>query len=129
MVTDYFASSIRDRCTLAKSSIVFMHPGSFAPGHVTTGGAYALLFRPSEIPLEEAARSTHIAPNKTSSLLFRRRGLGLGGLLPVAADHDNAEERADDGGAQEDEDDGYADGPDARGEHVLKRVVRVDKGL
>lgn len=47
----------------------------------------------------------------------------------VAADHDDAQEGADDGGAEKDQDDRYPDGPDARGENVLERVVRVDKGL
>lgn len=62
-------------------------------------------------------------------LLLRGGGLGLGGLLLVAPDHDDAEEGADDGGGEEDEDDGDADGPDARGEEVLEGVVRVDEGL
>lgn len=62
-------------------------------------------------------------------LLLRGGGLGLGGLLLVAPDHDYAEEGADDGGGEEDEDDGDADGPDARGEEVLEGVVRVDEGL
>lgn len=53
------------------------------------------------------------------SLLLVGGGLGLGGLLLVAADHDDAEEGADDGGAEEDEDDGDADGPGALGEEVL----------
>lgn len=61
--------------------------------------------------------------------LLLGRGGGLGGLLLVAADHDDAEEGADDGGADEDEDDGDADGPDARGEEVLELVVVVDEGL
>lgn len=62
-------------------------------------------------------------------LLAGGGSLGLGGLLAVAADHDHAEERADDGGAEEDEDDGDANGPDAGEEEVLERVVKVDKGL
>lgn len=62
-------------------------------------------------------------------LLLRGGGLGLGGLLLVAPDHDDAEEGADDGGGEQDEDDGDADGPDARGEEVLEGVVRVDEGL
>ncbi len=62
-------------------------------------------------------------------LLAGGSGLGLGGLLAVASNHDHAEERADDGGTEEDENDGDADGPDAREEEVLERVVIVDKGL
>jgi hypothetical protein len=62
-------------------------------------------------------------------LLLGGGSLGLGGLLSVAADHDQAQERANHGAAQEDEDDGDADGPLARGEDVLERVVVVDKGL
>lgn len=62
-------------------------------------------------------------------LLLRGGGLGLGGLLLVAPDHDDAQEGADDGGGEQDEDDGDADGPDARGEEVLEGVVRVDEGL
>jgi hypothetical protein len=62
-------------------------------------------------------------------LLLRGCGLGLGGLLLVALDHDDAEEGAHDGGGEQDEDDGDADGPDARGEEVLEGVVRVDEGL
>ena len=46
-------------------------------------------------------------------------GLGLGSFLPVASDHDHANEGADNGGAEEDEDDGYADCPDARREEVV----------
>jgi hypothetical protein len=64
----------------------------------------------------------------SSLCLLLCRRLGLGGLLPVAADHDDAEEGADHGGTEEDEDYGDADGPDARGEEVLEGVVRVDEG-
>lgn len=63
------------------------------------------------------------------SLLLGGGGFRLGHLLPVALDHDDAKKGADDGRAQQDEDDGDADGPNARGEEVLERVVRVDKGL
>ena len=62
-------------------------------------------------------------------LLLGGGRLRLGSLLAVAADHDHAEERADDGRAQQDEDDRDADGPHARREEVLERVVGVDKGL
>lgn len=62
-------------------------------------------------------------------LLLRGGGLGLGGLLPVAPDHDDAQEGADDGGAQQDQDHGYADGPLARGEEAVERVIEVDEGL
>lgn len=62
-------------------------------------------------------------------LLLRGGGLGLRGLLPVAPDHDDAQEGADDGGAQQDQDDGYADGPLARGEEAVQRVVEVHEGL
>jgi hypothetical protein len=61
-------------------------------------------------------------------LLLRRSGLGLGGLLLVAADHDHAEKGAHDGGAEEDQDNGDADGPDTGEEEVLERVAVVDKG-
>lgn len=63
------------------------------------------------------------------SLLLGGGGFRLGRLLPVALDHDDAKEGADDGRAQQDEDDGDADGPDARRKEVLERVVRIDKGL
>lgn len=55
--------------------------------------------------------------------------LGLGGLLPIAPDHDDAEEGADDGRAEQDQDDGDADGPDAGREEGVQGVVRVDEGL
>lgn len=71
-----------------------------------------------------------VRPFSPSSLrLLLGRGGGLGGLLAVAADHDGGEEGADDGGPEKDQDDGYPDGPDARGEEVLKGVVGVDEGL
>lgn len=60
-----------------------------------------------------------IHPSRTTCrlrLLLGRRGLGLGGLLVVAPDHDHGQEGTDDGGTEQDEDHGYADGPDARGE-------------
>lgn len=56
-------------------------------------------------------------------LLLGGGRLGFRGLLPVAANHDHAQERADDGRTQKDEDDGYANCPNARGEDVLERVV------
>lgn len=62
-------------------------------------------------------------------LLLAGGGLCLGGLLLVAADHDDGQEGADDGGAEQDEDDGYADGPDARGEYCVEGVVGVYEGL
>lgn len=62
-------------------------------------------------------------------LLLRGGSLGLGGLLPIAPDHDHAEERSHDGGAQQDEDDGEADGPDAGREEGVEGVVGVDEGL
>lgn len=66
----------------------------------------------------------------SSSLrLLLGSGLGLGGFLLVAPDHDHADEGADDGGAQEEEDDGDADCPDAGEEEVLEGVVVVDEGL
>src|SRR5690242_20093812 len=69
-----------------------------------------------------------ISVRKSLGLLLRGR-LGLGSLLPVASDHDDAQEGTHDGGAQQNEDDGYANGPDTRREEVLQRVVRVDEGL
>lgn len=65
----------------------------------------------------------------TLGLLLGRGGFRLGGLLPVAPDHDDAEEGPHDSGAEEDQDHGDSDGPDARGEEVLERVVGIDKGL
>lgn len=67
--------------------------------------------------------------NNPSLVLLLGGGGGLGGLLPVASDHDHAEEGADDGGAEEDDDDGDADGPDAGGKAVLEGVVVIDEGL
>lgn len=61
--------------------------------------------------------------------LLLRGSLGLGGLLPVAPDHNHGQERTDDGAAEEDEDDGDADGPDPGREEVLERVVVVDERL
>jgi hypothetical protein len=55
--------------------------------------------------------------------------LGLGSLLPVAPDHDHAEERANYCAAEKNEDDGYANCPDTRGEDVLEWVLGVDEGL
>jgi hypothetical protein len=54
--------------------------------------------------------------------------LGLGGLLPVASNHDDTKEGADDSGADKEEDDGDADGPDAGKEEVLERMVVIDEG-
>lgn len=62
-------------------------------------------------------------------LLLGCSSLGLGRLLPVALDHDDAQERAHDGGPEQDEDDGNADGPHARWEEILEGVVGVDEGL
>ena len=62
-------------------------------------------------------------------LLLGGGGLGLRGSLPIAPDHDDAEEGADDGAANQDQDHGDADGPDARGEEGVQRVVGVDEGL
>lgn len=62
-------------------------------------------------------------------LLLCRSGLCLGSLLSVALDHDDAEERPHDCRSQQNENDGNANGPDARGEEVLERVVGIDKGL
>lgn len=80
--------------------------------------------------------STRNVPNQKKrqvvvhlSLLLGRGGLCLGRRLPVALDHDDAEEGAHDGGAEEDEDDWDSDGPHARWEEVLQRVVGVDEGL
>lgn len=61
--------------------------------------------------------------------LLLGRSLGLGSLLPVASNHDHAQERAHDGGTQENEDNGDSDGPDAGKEEVLERVVIVDERL
>lgn len=74
-------------------------------------------------------RPSSTALNRRLRLLLGGSGLGLGRLLAVAADHDHAEERADDGRTEQDKDDGDANGPHARREEVLERVVGVDKGL
>ena len=65
----------------------------------------------------------------SSLRLLLGSGLGLSRLLPVASDHDHAQERPHHGRTQEDEDDGDTDGPDAGREEVLERVVVIDKGL
>ena len=77
-----------------------------------------------------------VQPVPSPVLFFRRalrlllgRGLGLGRLLPVTPDHDDAEERSDHGRAHEDEDDGDSNGPYPRREEVLERVVVIDEGL
>ncbi len=62
-------------------------------------------------------------------LLLSSSSLGLGSLLLVAADHNHAEECADDGRAEQQEDDRDADSPDARQEEVLQRVIGIDKRL
>lgn len=62
-------------------------------------------------------------------LLLGGSGLCLGSLLLVAADHDDGQERADDGRTEENEDNRDSDSPDAGEEEVLERVVIVDKGL
>lgn len=64
-----------------------------------------------------------------SRLLLCGGGLGLGGLLSVALDHDDAEEGAHNRRAQQNENDGDANRPDARGKEVLEGVIGVDKGL
>lgn len=55
--------------------------------------------------------------------------LGLRSLLLVAPNHDHAKERSNDSGTEEDDNDGDTNGPNARREEVLERVVVVDKGL
>ena len=55
--------------------------------------------------------------------------LGLRSLLLVAPNHDHAKERPNDSGTEEDDNDGDANGPNARREEVLERVVVVDEGL
>jgi hypothetical protein len=50
-------------------------------------------------------------------------------LLPITPDHDHAQKRPDDCRAQQCEDDGYPDGPDSRGEEIVKRMSGVDEGL
>lgn len=61
--------------------------------------------------------------------LLLSRGLGLGGLLLVAVDHDDSDEGAYHGRTQECEDDGDADGPNTGWEDVVERVAGVDEGL
>lgn len=75
-------------------------------------------------------RGATIVPILATPLrLLLRRSLGLGGLLPVASDHDGAQERTDNGTTNEDEDDGDADGPNAGRKEVLERVVVINEGL
>jgi hypothetical protein len=50
-------------------------------------------------------------------------------LLAIAPDHDNREERADNGGAENDEDDGNPNGPDTWQEEGMEEVVIVDEWL
>lgn len=61
--------------------------------------------------------------------LLLSRSLGLGRLLLVAVDHDDAYEGTNHGRSQEGQDDRDTDGPDARREDVMERVARVDKWL
>lgn len=93
------------------------------PGHYNNRIRPVHIFRPCLV-----SGPTSYAPGFLS-LLLCGRGFRLGGLLPIALDHDHAEERAHDSGAQQDQDDGDSDSPDARRKEVLERVVRVDKGL
>lgn len=55
--------------------------------------------------------------------------LSLESLLAVAPDHDDRQERADDGGEEDDQDHRDADGPDAGEEQGVQDVVLVDEGL
>lgn len=49
--------------------------------------------------------------------------------MTVALDHDEGQERANNGTSDQNEDDGKTDGPNTRREKGLRRVRRVDKGL
>lgn len=70
----------------------------------------------------------HRVSSRRSSLLLRC-SLGLGGLLLVAVDHHNPDKCAHHGRTQQREDNRDTDGPDARGEEIVERMARVDKGL
>lgn len=54
--------------------------------------------------------------------------LRLERLFPVAPYHDDGEEASNDRGAEDNQDDGDANGPDARGEEGVERMVLVDEG-
>lgn len=64
-----------------------------------------------------------------NNLLCFLRLFCLQSLFPVASDHDDGEEGADDGGTEENEDDGNADGPDSRWEEAVEWVLFVDEWL
>lgn len=106
-------------------------PTSYNSGQIAPSTVFA-------IEREVIARAWCIRPGIFSRCGFARppllllRGLlrlrRLERLLPVAPDHDAGEEAADDGAAEQDQDDGDADGPDARREERLERVVLVDEG-
>lgn len=83
----------------------------------------------TSVPRTSSASTNLLATSLVPLRLLLGGGLGLCGLLAVAANHDDAEEGAHDGGAEEDKDNGDADGPDAGREEVLQRVVVVDEGL
>jgi len=74
-----------------------------------------------------------VAPASRPSLGLGRRLLRLPPrlhrFLAIAPDHDDAEERADDGTAEQHQDDGDADRPDAGREEGLDGVGVVDEGL
>lgn len=75
--------------------------------------------------------SIHLAvllPFTCSSLLLGCR-FCLRCLLLVAVDHHNPDKCAHHGRTQQREDNRDADGPDARGEEIVERMARVDKGL
>jgi hypothetical protein len=55
--------------------------------------------------------------------------LSLKGLLTVAFDHDEGQERANYSTSDQDEDDWNTNCPDTRREERLRGVRRVDKGL
>lgn len=107
-------------------------PTSYNSGQIAPSTVFA-------IEREVIARAWCIRPGIFSRCGFARppllllRGLlrlrRLERLLPVAPNHDAGEEAADDGAAEQDQDDGDADGPDARREERLERVVFVDEGL
>ena len=68
--------------------------------------------------------------NSTARLrLLLSCGLGLGRLLSVAANHDQAQEGSNHGRCQKNENNGDADSPDAGEEEVLEDMIVVDKGL
>ena len=73
----------------------------------------------------------HRLSNKTHLclLLTRCSRLCLCGLLPVAPYHNHAQERTNHGRPEKDKNDWYANGPNSRGEEIVKRMSLVNEWL